>query len=208
MMSRDELRAAYERRYKECLVKLKPMLEKYIRETVGEYPRIDRIVARAKAVDRFMAKAGRTENGALKYSDPLKQIQDQLAARIVTYYLFDVGPINHLINDYFGSVEEKRVVPESESEFGYEGWHHVLFIPRDIFTPEIPMEDSPEFFELQVNTLFQHAWAEANHDLGYKPPSELQKHERRKIAFTAAQAWGADVLFNELAHKVIDKNAN
>ena len=207
-MSQDQLREAYERRYHECLVKLEPMLENYIGETVGDYPRIDRIVARAKAVDRFMAKAARMEDGALKYSDPLNQIQDQLAARIVTYYLFDVGPINQLINDYLGSVEEKQIVPESESEFGYEGWHHVLFIPQDILTPDIPKDDCPEFFELQVNTLFQHAWAEANHDLGYKPPAQLGKYERRKIAFTAAQAWGADTLFNELGARLLDENAN
>jgi len=187
-MSRDELRKAYERRYRECLVKLNPTLEDYIREVVGEYPRIDRVVARPKAVDRFIAKAARTENGTPKYSDPLNQIQDQLAARIVTYYLFDVGRINQLINDYFASVEQKQIVPESEREFGYEGWHHVLFIPQDILTPDLPKGDFPEFFELQVNTLFQHAWAEANHDLGYKPPSQLDSKERRRIAFTAAQA--------------------
>jgi putative GTP pyrophosphokinase len=208
MMSRDELRKAYERRYGACLLKLQPMLEDYIREAVAEYPRIDRVVARAKAVDRFMAKAARTQDGALKYSDPLNQIQDQLAARIVTYYLLDVGLINQLINDYFGSVEQKRIVPESESEFGYEGWHHVLFIPKDILTPDVPRGDCPEFFELQVNTLFQHAWAEANHDLGYKPPSQLDTEERRRIAFTAAQAWGADTLFNELEAKLLDENAN
>ena len=207
-MSQDQLREAYERRYHECLVKLEPMLENYIGETVGDYPRIDRIVARAKAVDRFMAKAARMEDGALKYSDPLNQIQDQLAARIVTYYLFDVGPINQLINDYLGSVEEKQIVPESESEFGYEGWHHVLFIPKDILTADVPKDDCPEFFELQVNTLFQHAWAEANHDLGYKPPSQLDSEERRKIAFTAAQAWGADTLFNELGARLLDENGN
>lgn len=207
-MSRNQLKEAYERRYWKCLVKLSPMLENYIREAVGEYPRIDRVVARAKEVDQFMAKAERTEDGTLKYSDPLNQIQDQLAARIVTYYVFDVGPINQLINEYFGSIEEKQMVPESESEFGYEGWHHVLFIPADILTPEVPKDDCPEFFELQVNTLFQHAWAEANHDLGYKPPSQLDSDERRKIAFTAAQAWGADTLFSELGARLLDQNTN
>jgi len=207
-MSQDQLKEAYERRYVECLVKLAPMLENNVREAVGEYPRIDRVVARAKEVDRFMAKAARTEDGTPKYSDPLNQIQDQLAARVVTYYLFDTRPINQLIDEYFGSVEQKQIVPDSESEFGYEGWHHILFIPQDILTPDIPKDDCPQFFELQVNTLFQHAWAEANHDLGYKPPAQLNSDERRRIAFTAAQAWGADTLFDELGARLLDENNN
>ena len=205
-MSQDELREAYEYRYSQFLVKLAPKLEGYVREVVHEYPRLDRVTARAKDIDRFMSKAAQMEDGERKYSDPLNQIQDQLGARVVTFYLSDVERINEFIYEYFGSIEEKRIVPDSENEFGYEGWHHILFIPEDIVTPDIPTESCPEFFELQVTTLFQHAWAEANHDLGYKPPSELEKHQRRKIAFTAAQAWGADHMFNQLAETLLGAN--
>ena len=57
----------------------------------------------------------------------------------------------------------------------------------------------PEFFELQVKTLFQHAWAEANHDLGYKPEGkELDQESKRLLAYASAQAWGADRVFDEL----------
>jgi putative GTP pyrophosphokinase len=207
-MSLDDLRKAYALRYDQCLVKLRPKLEDHIWEVVREYPRVDRVVARAKDIERFMTKAAKQENGQAKYSDPLNQIQDQLAARIVTFYLSDAEAINGLIGDYYRSVEHKRIVPDSENEFGYEGWHHILFIPADLLTPDIPSESCPDFFELQVNTLFQHAWAEANHDLGYKPPSELASKERRMIAFTAAQAWGADTLFDQLGTRLLRGNTD
>jgi len=59
------------------------------------------------------------------------------------------------------------------------------------------------FFELQIKTLFQHAWSEAEHDLGYKPTTVLSHDQKKRLAFTAAQAWGADQVFDEL-YKQID----
>ena len=50
-----------------------------------------------------------------------------------------------------------------------------------------------------MKTLFQHAWSEAEHDLGYKPGTvPLTSDEKRRLAFTAAQSWGADRVFDEL----------
>jgi putative GTP pyrophosphokinase len=60
-------------------------------------------------------------------------------------------------------------------------------------------EQVPRFFELQLKTLFQTAWSEAEHDLGYKPGLKpLGRDEKRRLAYTAAQAWGAGRMFEEL----------
>jgi putative GTP pyrophosphokinase len=34
--------------------------------------------------------------------------------------------------------------------------------------------------------------------LAYKPSEPLTPHQQRQIAFTAAQAWGADEIFEQL----------
>ena len=60
-------------------------------------------------------------------------------------------------------------IPESEWEFGYFGRHYVLVLPSDVKGDAIDRTKLPDYFELQVKTLFQHAWSEA--DLGYKPGS-------------------------------------
>jgi len=197
-MSEDDIKRIYQQRYIDVLEPLALKLEKYILNIVTEYPRIDRVCVRSKSVSSFVNKATKLVDGRAKYTDPLSEIQDQLGARIITFYLSDLKPICTMIEKYFGPIEKRRIEPDNENEFGYEGFHFILFIPEDLFTPGIPRDECPKVFELQVKTLFQHAWAQANHDLAYKPLSELTKEQRRKVAFTAAQAWGADTIFNEL----------
>jgi putative GTP pyrophosphokinase len=194
------VREAYEGRYDSTLKRLATGIENLLREYLRDVSRIDRVGARAKSVDRFVAKSEKLkEGGALKYSDPLMQIQDQVGARIITFYLSDVAAVAEVIDRYFRAVETKELVPESEWEFGYFGRHYILFVPDDVIEPDMDRSDVPEFFELQIKTLFQHAWSEAEHDLGYKPGAvPLNSDEKRKLAFTAAQAWGADHMFDEL----------
>jgi putative GTP pyrophosphokinase len=161
---------------------------------------VDSVRVRAKSTDRFVIKANKQEERQPKYSDPLNQIQDQIGARIVVFYPTDVDRIcEATVRRYFRFVEERVIVPESPSEFGYEGKHLILFIPADVLDASWTKGDYPTFFEMQVKTLFQHSWAEANHDLAYKAPTELTVEQRRKVAFTAAQAWGADLIFQDLA---------
>jgi ppGpp synthetase/RelA/SpoT-type nucleotidyltranferase len=173
-------------------------LEAHLKDSLSHLPRIDRISARPKSVDRFIQKATKMENGNPRYSDPLGQIQDQLGARIVTFYASDVSRIAGEVRRFFHPIENRLRVPETESEFGYIGEHFILLIPSDVRVGVEVVEDSPTVFELQIKTLFQHAWAEAEHDIGYKPNEELTALHRRKMAFTAAQAWGADQIFDEL----------
>lgn len=188
----------YIKRYREYLIPIADNIQKRLVEELKDIPRIDRISARAKDPDRFINKASKTENGIKKYSNPLSQIQDQVGARIIVFYLEDVKAIEKEIEGYYRLIEKKDLVPESDSEFGYFGKHYVLKIPEDVISDEYNAIMIPIFFELQIKTLFQHAWSEANHDQGYKSEQDLSSYQKRKLAFTAAQAWGADQIFSEL----------
>src|SRR5690348_13614566 len=83
----NPLQEDYRRRFDAALVPIAKELERYLRELLEGEAHIDRIVARAKSIPRFLAKAAKIDKGVLKYSDPLHQIQDQIGARIVTFYL-------------------------------------------------------------------------------------------------------------------------
>lgn len=199
----DTLLADYKKRYETVLSPIARALEVLIKDHVRDAKRIDRVSARAKSPDRFVAKASKVnDDGAARYPDPYLQIQDQIGARVVVYYLRDVQRLRELLMKYFRPIEEQLIVPDSESEFGYFGLHYILVLPSDAVPKSIRLEDAPDFFELQIKTLFQHAWSEANHDLGYKPETPLDANQKRLMAYTSAQAWGADREFDQLAEEL------
>ncbi|NKB84008.1 GTP pyrophosphokinase [Brucella grignonensis] len=192
----------YTVRHEKALIPISRNLEAFIANLLKGVDRIDRISARAKSIDRFVGKAEKVVEGKPKYEAPFHQIQDQIGARIITYYRCDVDRIEDEILRYFHPIESKDVVPQSEWEFGYFGRHQILLLPPDVVANDIDPALVPICFELQIKTLFQHAWSEANHDLGYKPGQrELDRDDLRQLAFTSAQAWGADHIFNELFEK-------
>lgn len=191
----------YRERRETVLVKLAENLTKHLQEILAGQARIDRISSRAKDVDRFVKKAAAVVDGQPKYTDPLSQIQDQIGARVVVFYKADVDRVDAIIQKYLTAIEYRAVVPDSESEFSYFGRHLILGLPTDVIEAGMDAELLPRFFELQIKTLFQHAWSEADHDLAYKPgDTALTAEQKRLVAFTAAQAWGASamkIIFNE-----------
>lgn len=194
----SDLKTIYHHRHDQLLVPISQRLEAHLRDCLSSSIRVDRVCTRAKSVERFMQKACKQEGGHPKYDDPLEQIYDQVGARIVTFYASDVSRIADDVRRYFHPIENQVLVPDGESEFGYVGQHFVLLLPTDVLAGVEGYSDGALFFELQIKTLFQHAWAEAEHDLGYKTSVPLSRLQKRKMAFTAAQAWGADQIFDEL----------
>lgn len=198
-----DLASTYKALHQEVLTPIAISLRSYLKEVLVDVARIDAISTRAKSPSSFTAKAMKQDDeGNRKYNNPLVQIQDQVGARVNVLFLSDVPNVKSAIQDYFHAVEWTQKKPDSDMEFSYFGEHYILKIPDDAI-PEGLEESAPEFFELQIKTLFQHAWSETSHDIGYKAPRELNSMERRKMAFSAAQAWGADQIFSELESDII-----
>jgi len=194
---------SYNERYP-ALIRVAIELERTLKGYFEGVPHIDRISVRAKRPDSFAIKAAKMdEAGNPKYVEPLDQIQDQIGARVIVFYLHDVESARAVVERYFRPVETRELVPEDHWAFGYFGRHWVFPLPEDLIPDGEDVEAYPRFFELQVRTLFQHAWSEANHDLGYKPPQPLTPIQERQFAYTAAQAWGADRVFEELREAIV-----
>ncbi len=183
----------YEAR-KGLLDQLAVALEDGLRECVGELSRIDRIAVRVKDPDSFARKASR-------YEVPLEEIEDQVAGRILVHFVSDIDQVSDRLCERFSVLEGVRHEPERDAEFGYESHHHVFLIP-DHLKPDgwEAFDPMPTTFEVQIRTLFMHAYAEPQHDFAYKG-GELPREIQRQLAWIAASAWGADRAYEQvLAH--------
>jgi ppGpp synthetase/RelA/SpoT-type nucleotidyltranferase len=202
-MNEAPLIEEYRQRHETILKPLAGKLTAFIQDMVSGIPRVDRVAARAKSPDRFLGKTKkRGDDGGLKYAHPFEQIQDLIGARIIVFYKQDVEAVCEIVERYFRHIENKVLAPDEADKFGYVGMHYILAIPEDVIEDAADRDKTPQFFELQIKTLFQHAWSEAEHDVGYKPSDTISTHQKRQLAFTAAQAWGADHIFAQLHHEL------
>jgi len=199
------LKQAYTSRFNQVLRQISENLEIELSSNLQEIKHIDRINSRPKSIERFLQKSKKKDDsGALKYSDPINQIQDQIGARIIVFYLNDIKTVKAQLLKYYTPIEEKLIIPDSEKEFDYEGKHFIFLIPPDVVPDNIDEGIVPKFFELQIKTLYQHAFSEASHDLAYKPNIKLTRDQKRKVAYTSAQSWGADQIFSELVNELLN----
>lgn len=179
------------------LEELRASLEPALVEALTDLGHIDRVTTRVKSVESFARKAGTD-----RYTEPLEEIEDQVAVRILVYFESDIARITDRINERFSPVEDFRHEPARDEEFGYLTHHLVLVIPNHLKPAGWePMDPMPTTFELQIRTLFMHAYAEPQHDLAYKAPEDLPKDLRRQLAWIAASAWGADRAYESVLER-------
>lgn len=183
---------------RQTLINISIEIETEIKEALVEKHHVDKISCRVKTVNSYKGKINKEKDGKLKYETPIKEIQDLIGARVVVYYKQTADEIFDFLSKYFTVVERTRIIPDEPSKFGYEGLHLICLISPIIINKYMANDILPDFFELQIKTLYQHAWGQAEHGLGYKPGGKLEIDEKRKLAFIAAQSWGADEILSDL----------
>lgn len=182
-----DISESYERR-RPLLALAAQLLEKQARDALDGIPHVDRIAFRSKGAKSFLDKA--EENG---YKHPLVEIEDQVAGRVLVFFIEDIDVVVSALRKCFNEAESQRKAPKDESAFGYESHHLVCMIPPHCIPRGWDAQpDMPKTFELQVRTLFMHAWAEPSHNIGYKSETDLPRHIQRELAWAASSAWGAD----------------
>ncbi|MEW6604242.1 MAG: RelA/SpoT domain-containing protein, partial [Thermoproteota archaeon] len=146
------------KKYEDLALEVKQIIEKIL-ESKGI--RAYDITHRAKDIDRFREKL---EKGV--HYDP-KEMQDLAGVRIIGLLNTDVQRISDIIRNSFDIDENRtkdKTKPESPDMVGYRSIQFVAKLDRERAKLPDYSRFKNMYFEIQVRTILQHAWAEIQHD--------------------------------------------
>ncbi len=115
----------------------------------------------------------------------LEDITDIAGVRLTTYFADDVDKVAEVLRkelyiDESASIDKR--ISSDPDRFGYLSLHYVAQLSED----RVQLREYRRYrglkFEIQIRSILQHAWAEIEHDLGYKSASGIPADARRRFA--------------------------
>lgn len=148
----------------------------------------------------------------------LEDLTDLVGARVILYFSDDVDKIGKLVEQEFDIdwrfSSDKRTLLDPDT-FGYLSLHYICSLPKNSGYHD---ELCNIRFEIQIRSILQHAWAQINHDMGYKSQFGVPRTVVREFARLAGLLELADEEFirardhinsyiNETREKIKSDNA-
>jgi ppGpp synthetase/RelA/SpoT-type nucleotidyltranferase len=159
------------------------------------------VTCRAKDADSLSGKLQKNGKGYKVLGD----VTDLAGVRVITYFTDDAERVADLIEAEFSvdvdnSVDKRRLL--EPHEFGYISIHHVACFSEK----RLALAEYSKFrglkVEIQTRSILQHAWAEIEHDLGYKTATQVPKQLRRRISRLAGLLELADQEFQAVRTEI------
>lgn len=182
--------------YEDCLNYVENTVKNIIK---SQSINVHEIIGRVKTVESLEGKVKRKN-----YSN-LAEITDLCGIRIITYFSDDVDKIAELISQEF-EVDVENTIDKRKSEdptkFGYVSLHYVVGLKAENTSPTLYGRFKNIKLEIQIRTVMQHAWAEIEHDLGYKSKEDIPDKYRRQFSRLAGLIELADDNFLQLKNNI------
>jgi putative GTP pyrophosphokinase len=190
--------------HEEFCIKVKSLVTDILKQQRVNFHSID---SRVKEEESLVTKV---ENSNGKYHS-LSDITDISGLRIITYFSEDVDKIASILHDEFlvdeNNSVDKRIKLDPD-RFGYLSLHYIVqFSENRLQLPEYQRFTGLKV-EIQIRSILQHAWAEIEHDLGYKSKQSIPRVVRRNFSRLAGLLELADEEFDKIRKNLEDYNTN
>ncbi|MCD4523801.1 DUF429 domain-containing protein [Nocardioides sp. cx-173] len=164
------------------------------------------VTGRTKSVQSFAVKAARMVDGRPVFTDPLREITDQIGVRVITYVHSDVSAVAELLGDQVVVKEDRDLGQETASQgrFGYASRHLLIELDAARERERAYAALRGRVAQVQVRTVLQHAWAEFEHDIRYKGdvPDEHARDLDRRFTLAAGLLELADQEFSTIRERL------
>lgn len=173
------------------------------------------VTSRVKSLESLRRKIARPDKTYRRLWD----VTDLVGLRVATYFEDAIEDVARLVEeiyqvDFVHSADKLRFT--DHGKFGYRSLHYVC-APPSLGEPVAKGAaskgaaskgaanaagrfDAACRFEIQVRTSLQHAWAEVEHDLGYKADGSVPEVIRRRLSRIASLLELADQEFVSIRH--------
>lgn len=195
---REEKLREYDESYPNY-VKIENIVAELLEKTLKEGGiRPMQIAHRIKSRDSV---AGKMERKPEKYPR-VGIMNDLIGFRLICYFSYQVDEMAKLVEKVLvvdrekSSDKRKQMAPTA---FGYLSLHYICSLPKNAGYPD---ELTVYTFEIQFRTVLQHAWAEIEHDLGYKTEFGIPLDVRREFSRVAGLLEIADETFESIKNKI------
>ncbi|RYX86970.1 (p)ppGpp synthetase [bacterium] len=167
---------------------------------------VHQLVGRTKSLESLSKKID-DKNG--KYNS-VDDITDIVGIRIITYLESDINSIAELVEKEFIKDEENSVDKRKlqADRFGYKSLHVVVSLNNDRTNLKEYKRYKDFKCEIQIRSILQHAWAEIEHDLGYKGEISIPEQYRRSFNRVSALLETADIEFDRLKSELHNYEKN
>lgn len=135
----------------------------------------------------------------------IEDLTDLIGIRIVTFFEEDVNTVADIIKKEF-EIDNENSVDKREADydrFGYSSVHYIVKLNSDRNKLLEYKNISKLKVEIQIRSILQHAWAEIEHDIGYKNKESVPNAIKRNFSRVSALLEIADNEFNKMKNTII-----
>jgi ppGpp synthetase/RelA/SpoT-type nucleotidyltranferase len=156
----------------------------FLEELVSAYPHaVHAVKTRAKSVDSMREKLRKKT-----YKNPSIDVTDTIGARVITYFAADVDIISATLSSRLeiSALKSRDARAElGDDRFGYRSVHLVGRLKLSDANQSQNRNLARRWFEIQIRSILDHAWAEIEHETVYKAGIDFPPDVRRRFRAVA-----------------------